>query len=104
MKGSKQPCLSHKIAAILDSHKSRKHGPYCWYFGLNLKFPGWPYRNYIETAKKLLTVRIFFLFFILYSYCYSAKASQAVVKIATDVKDYRRCSLYIMVCIATAYQ
>ena len=28
-----------------------KHGSYCWYFCLNLKYLGWPYRAYIKTAK-----------------------------------------------------
>ena len=28
-----------------------KHGLYCWYFRLNLKCLGWPYRKYIKTAK-----------------------------------------------------
>ena len=28
-----------------------KHGPYCWYFRLNLKYLGWSYRAYIKTAK-----------------------------------------------------
>ena len=27
-----------------------KHGPYCWYFHLGLKHPGWPYREYIKTS------------------------------------------------------
>ena len=42
--------------------------------------------KYIETAKKLLAMRIFFFLFILRFYCYSAKASEAVVKIAADEK------------------
>ena len=28
-----------------------KYGLYCWYFCLNLKYLGWPYRAYIKTAK-----------------------------------------------------
>ena len=28
-----------------------KFGSYCWYFRLNLKYMGWPYRAYIKTAK-----------------------------------------------------
>ena len=28
-----------------------KQGPYCWYFRLNLKYLGWPYRAYIKRAK-----------------------------------------------------
>ena len=35
------------------SHKKRKdsHGPYCWYFHLNLKYLVWCYREYIKAAK-----------------------------------------------------
>ena len=28
-----------------------KHGPYCRYFRLNLKYLGWPYKEYVKTAK-----------------------------------------------------
>ena len=28
-----------------------KHGPYCCYFHLNLKYLGWPYREFIKTAE-----------------------------------------------------
>ena len=28
-----------------------KHGPYRYYFRLNLKYPGWPYREYIKKRK-----------------------------------------------------
>ena len=28
-----------------------KHGSYCWYFCLNLKFLGWPSRKYIKIVK-----------------------------------------------------
>ena len=38
------------------------------------------------------------------SYGYSANASVAVEKIATDEKDYRKCSLWVILWIATAYQ
>ena len=37
---------NHKNEAIVW-----KHGPYCWYVCLNLKYLGWPYRAYIKTAK-----------------------------------------------------
>ena len=46
-------------------------------------------------------MRIFFFLFIFRAYCYSAKASEAVVKIATDEKDYRKCSPCVIVWIAT---
>ena len=29
-----------------------KHRSYCPYFCLNLKYLGWPYREYIKAAKK----------------------------------------------------
>ena len=32
------------------------------------------------------------------SYDYGANASEAVLKIATDQKDYHKCSLYVIVC------
>ena len=38
------------------------------------------------------------------SYCYNANASVAVEKIATDEKDYHKCSLCVILWIATAYQ
>ena len=84
--------------------KRWKQGLYCWYFGLNLKFLQWPYRKYIKTAKTLLAVRIFFFVFIFCSYCCSATASEAVVKITTDENDYENWFLAIIVWIATAYQ
>ena len=42
--------------------------------------------------------------FIFCSYCYSANASEAVEKITTYEKDYRKWSLCVIVWIATAYQ
>ena len=37
------------------------------------------------------------------SYCYNANASEAVEMIPTDEKDYHKCSLYVIVWIATVY-
>ena len=37
------------------------------------------------------------------SYRYGANASEAVGKIAADEK-YHKCSLYVIICIATTYQ
>ena len=28
-----------------------KHRSHCWYFFLNLKYLGWPYKEYMKTAK-----------------------------------------------------
>ena len=45
----------HKIVYFIIVIRNEKivwkHGPYCWYFCLNLKYLGWPYRAYIKTAK-----------------------------------------------------
>ena len=38
------------------------------------------------------------------SYRYGANASEAVGKIATDEKYYHKCSMYVIICIATTYQ
>ena len=61
-----------------------KHG-YCWYFRLNLKYLGWPYREYIKTVKnggfceELLSKSDFEA--VLATFCchdYGANASEAV--------------------------
>ena len=38
------------------------------------------------------------------SYCYSANAPEAIENIATDEKDHHKCSLCVILWIATAYQ
>ena len=38
------------------------------------------------------------------SYRYEANASEAVGKIATDENYYHKCSMYVIICIATTYQ
>ena len=35
---------------------------------------------------------------------YGANAYEAVGKIATDEKYYHKCSMYVIICIATTYQ
>ena len=66
----------HHLYIIIRNRKVVwKHGPYCWYFGLNLKY-------------------------ILATFCrydLGAKASEAVQKIATDQKEYRECSSCIII-------
>ena len=86
-----------------NGNKVWKHGPYCWYFRLNLKYLGWTYREYIKTAKNdgflwellcendLEAVLANF-------YCYGANASETVQKIATYQKDYHKCSSCDIVC------
>ena len=88
-----------------------KHGPYFWYFRLNLKYLGWPYRPYIKTAKngnfcwELLSKNDFKA--VLVTFCcyeHGFKASEEVQKIATDQKEYRKCSLCVVICwIAKIY-
>ena len=88
-----------------------KHESYCWYFCLNLKYLGWSYRAYIKTAKngdfceELLSENDFAA--VLVNFCcygYGVKASEAVQKIATDQKVYRKCSSCVIICwIAKIY-
>ena len=77
-----------------------KDGPYCWHFRWNSKYLGWPYRACIKTAKngdfceELLSENDF------EACCYDhgAKDSEAVQKIATDQKEYRKSSLWVIIC------
>ena len=55
-----------------------KHGLHCWYFHLNLKYLGWPYREYIKTAKNVcflrnhwvkMTLRLFSHFLLSWLWC-----------------------------------
>ena len=88
-----------------------QHGPYCWYLRLNLKYLGWPYKEYIKTAKnggfceKLLNENDFETVLGTFSrYDSGAKASEAVQKIARDQKEYRKCPSCVIVCwIAKRY-
>ena len=108
MKGSKQTRLSHKFAILQHSHKKRKYSletrAVLLVYWLQLESSGVAVQEIHRNSEKaVLTVRIFF-FFIFRCYCYSAKASEAVVKIATNEKDYHKCSLCVIVWIATACQ
>ena len=102
------------------SHKKRrdgsetwvwKHGPYCWYFHLNLKYLGWPYRAYIKTAKngdyceELLSESEFGVIWATFCCCdHRTKASEAAQRIATDQKESRKCSSFVIICwIAKIY-
>ena len=79
---------------------------------MNLKYPGWPYREYTKTARnggfceELLSENGFEA--VLATFCcyeYGANASEAVQKIAKDKKDYRKCFSCVIVCrIAKIYQ
>ena len=72
---------------------------------------GWLYREYIKTAKngsfcEELPIENDFEAVLAYFCCdHGANASEAVQKIATDQKDYRKCSSCVIVCcIAKIYQ
>ena len=97
--------LSLDKVLILDhSYKKRKDE-------INVKYLGWPYRAYNKTAKngnfceKLLSENDFEA--VLATFCcydHAAKVSEAVQKISTDQKDYRKCSLWVIICwIAKIY-
>ena len=82
-----------------------KHGPCCWYFRLNLKYLRCPYRAYIKTEKngdfceKMLSEND--IEAVLATFCYydhGPKTSEAVQKIATDQKEYWKCSLRVIIC------
>ena len=70
-----------------------------------LKYLGWPYKEYIKTAKhdgsceEWLSENDFEA--ILATFCcyeYSANASEEVQKITTDQKGYSKCSSCVIVC------
>ena len=44
----KKPRESDLNIVIRNKKIVWKHGPYCWYFRLNLKYLGWLYREYIN--------------------------------------------------------
>ena len=88
-----------------------KHGLYCWYFRLNVKYLELLYRAYIIWAKNVHfyvelpsgndfeTVLVTFC-----CYDHGVKASNVVQKIATDQKECRKCSSCVIICwIATIY-
>ena len=90
--------------AIRNAKIVRKHGPYRWYFRLNLKCLVWPYRAYIKTAKngdfyeELLSENNFEA--VLSTFCcydHGTRASKAVQKIATDEKEYRKRSSCVII-------
>ena len=89
----------------LLSNRCETISVHCLYFHLNLKYLGQPYRTYIKTAKngdfyqELLNKNDFLP--VLATFCYQdhgAKAPEEIQKFATDHKDYRKCSLYVIIC------
>ena len=86
------------------SHKKPK-GPYCWYFRLNFKYLGWPYRAYIKTSKngdfceELRSDNDYEA--VIATFCcydHGVKVSEVVQKIATDQKEHRKCPLCVIIC------
>ena len=76
-----------------------------------MEYLGWPYREYIKVAKndgfceELISENDVEAVSAIFScYDYDANASEAAQKIATDQKDYHKCSSYIIACwIAKIY-
>ena len=71
-----------------------------------MKYLGWPYRSYIKTAQnsnfydELLSENEFESVSVTFCcYDHGLKASEAVQKIDTDQKEYRKCSLCATICI-----
>ena len=91
---------SLQLYSIVIRNRKRVVGTLAWTWN----FWGDRTGNTSKQRKGCLQWGFSFLFEIFRSYCYSAKVSEAVVKIATDEKDYHKCSLCIIVWIATAYQ
>ena len=74
-------------------------------FSLKLEISGVPHRAHYRTTKsgdfceELLSengIEVVLSTFCCYDY--GAKASEAVQKIATDQEEYRKCSLYVIIC------
>ena len=74
-------------------------------FRLNLKYLGWPYREYIKRAKnggfceELLGEND--LKAVLATFCcydHGTNTSEEVQRIAIDQKDYHKCSSCVIIC------
>ena len=100
-------CL--KIISLNQSHKKWKDSlekpDMLLIFHINLKYLGWQYRAYIKTAKngdfcqEFLNKSDFEAVLATFCCCnHGAKASEAVHKIATDQKEYRKCFLCVIIC------
>ena len=98
-------CCQFIIPVIRNGKIVWKHGPYCWFFWLNLKYLGWSYKAYIKTVKnsdfcyEMLSKNDFEA--VLATFCcydHGAKASEEVQKITKDQKEYRKCSLCVIIC------
>ena len=99
--------LSELSTGQEHSHKKQKDCLETWAVLLictNFKYLGWPYREYIKTAKnggfydELLSENDFEAVLATFC-CYvnDVNASEAIQKIAKDQKDYYECSLCFIV-------
>ena len=100
-------CIFHVnvIIIIRNGKLIWKHGPYCRFLRLNLKYLGWSDREYIKRSNNghfceyLLSENNFDA--VLATFCcydYGANTTETVHKFATGQKDYCKCSLCVIVC------
>ena len=89
----------------LLSNRCETISVHCLYFHLNLKYLGQPYRTYIKTAKndefcqEVLSKNDFEAVLATFGYYdHGAKVSGEVQKIAADQREYRKCSLCVIIC------
>ena len=84
---------------VIRNEKIWKHGPYYWYFSLNWKYLEWLYSKNGNFCEEQLSENDFeAVLATFYCYKHGAKVSEAVQKIAKDQKEYRKCSLCVIVC------
>ena len=90
---------------VIRNEKIWKHGPYYWYFSLNWKYLEWLYSKNGNFCEEQLSENDFeAVLATFYCYKHGAKVSEAVQKIAKDQKEYRKCSLCVIICwIAKIY-
>ena len=115
MKSKGDLCLLYVILKSKHSHKKRKDSletrAVLLIFLLKLEISVVAVQVMPQNSKNGCLLREFFcgddfdaVLDIFRSYRYDANASEAVEKIAADEKDYHKCFLSVIVCIATAYQ
>ena len=79
------------IIVIRNGKVVWKHGTYCSYFLLNLKYLGWPYKEYIQTVKNCLVKNDFEAVLTTFcSYDYGVNASEEVEKIKNGITNAPR--------------
>ena len=94
------PVSITSIIVIKNGNICLRRGPYCWYFHLTLKYFGWLYISENRSVCEEMHSENEFEA-VLSNFCrydYDANASETVQKIATDQKDYHKCSSCVVVC------